>query len=234
MGGYAKIDFPQIGRNRKRNSDDDIKKFVDSFRLGDYTLREKFILDYSGYAIIVGYKIHGEEGICNALATLCMIPNEIFAGKLVDYGLVGYTINRIKTRCKNIKRADSSLRIPTMTAWRKGLRLKRVRVVNDDSKFGKISENLNLRRGQDTNTILLNTIMDYRDGRKEDDRVLMSDILDHAKTEFERIVIVERSKGFTDEEVAAFIGCSRAKVRVARLLVEKRWIESCKEKNNEA
>lgn len=231
MGGYTKIDFPQIGRGRKRNNDGDIKKFVDAFRLGDFTLREKFVLDLSGYAIILGFKIHGEEGICNALATLCMVPDEVFAGKLKDYGLIGYAINRIKTRCKNIRRADSSLRIPTMTAWRKGLRLKRVRQVADGSKFGAISENLNLRSGQDTNTILLNTIEDYRDGRKRDDKILLADILDHAKTEFEHIVIVERSKGFTDEEVAAFIGCSRAKVRVARLLIEKRWTESCNASN---
>lgn len=221
MAGEYPISLPV----HKKHSDESIADFVSRFRSGDYSRREEFIIDHARLAIVIGLRIDGEDGIGVAFETLCMVPDEVRLGRLVDNGLVGYTIARIKTRCVNAKRKNIVFGIPTMTASRHGLTMHRVVSPQRDPKMSAEDHVSTYGKGEDTNKSLLESFPDSGEEARERVKALYNEILSCTVIVFEYEVIKLRAQWYNDYEIAAMIGCGKTKVREARLVVEARWMK---------
>lgn len=208
----------------------EIVEIVDSFRKGDFSLSEKFILHHSRVAISVAVNLRADteamlsEMASEALLQLCRIPQEVFEGKLLDYGLTPYTISRVKTCCLNFMRSDRVFKIPAMTGWRTGKRANRL--LNPARRYGFSSDSDNFMFYYSCrNLALVYGLIDVATIENDKARELLNEIMKCVKTEGERIVIGLRAQEHTDKEIAKILGTSLTYVVKIRKTVEERFLE---------
>lgn len=218
-------------------SQDEIVEIVDSFRKGDFTLSEKFILYHSRVAISSALRMRKDteamlsEMVSEALFQLCLIPQEVHEGKLLDYGLTQFTISRVKTRCLNFMRNDRVFKIPAMSSWRTGKRVKKLS--NPIPRFGFSLDSENFMFSYSCrNFALIYGLVDSSVAPSEEARRLYADIMSCVRTEGERIVIKLRSEERTDKEIAHILGTSVTHVVNKRKDVESRYIQLCKRRKD--
>lgn len=220
MGGEFKVNIPLT---HVVHGDKEIAIFISDFKSGIFKTKERFISDHARLAATIGWRINLEDGVSVAYETLCMTPDEVFEGRLIDSNLVGYLISRIKTRCTNHRRSDFVFRIPTTTAHRKNLTVKRITTKRGASRAkADIDDSFT----GDVNESLMESFPDHSIEREAKLKEIYTDILNCAITEFESEVIKYRAKYYTDDEIAERFGCGRTKVREARNRVETRWEET--------
>lgn len=208
----------------------EIVEMVDAFRLGNFELKEKFILHHTRIALASVLKMKKDteamlsEMVSEALLQLCLIPHEVKEGKLIDYGLTPYTVSRVKTRCLNFMRSDRVFKIPATTGHRTGKRVTRLGNPNPRFGFGFDSENFMFHYSC-RNLALVYGLVDSSVAPNESAKTIYRDIMSCVKTEGERIVIEYRRQGFTDREIAQMMGTSVTSVANARNAVERRYKE---------
>jgi len=211
-------------------SQTEIVEIVDSFRKGDFSLSEKFILYHARVAFSTALKISRDtEAMLSdirseALFQLCLIPQEVFEGRLLDYGLTPYTISRVKTRCINFMRNDRVFKIPAMSSWRTGKRVKKLSNPIPRFGFGSDSDNFMFHYSC-RNLALIYGLVDSRVEPDHNAKQTFKDIMSCVRTEGERIVISLRAESRTDKEIAHIMGTSVTSVVNMRKAVEKRYKE---------
>lgn len=207
----------------------DIIEMVISFRKGDFTLKNKFILYHVRIAIYTVRKLGRDsdamlsEMFSEAFLQLCKIPEEVFKGRLVDFGLTPYTVCRIKTVCVNFMRSDRVFKIPAMSAWRTGKRVHRQVKPQYNNKHDLSSKDDFMFEYSCRNLALVHGLVDSSVSPNNKARALFDEILSCVKTEGERLVILYRSQEYTDKEIAYIMGTSTSDVINKRRAVEKRY-----------
>ena len=212
--------------------DSELKEMVDKFRLGDYSLKDKFIVYHIRIAISAVRKLSRDtqamlsEMYSEAFVQLCKIPLEVHEGRLKDYGLTPYTVSRVRTVCRNFMRSDRVLKIPPTTGWRTGKRVNRVSSPNPHQGFVFAPDRDNFMYTYSCrNLALVYGIMDTNTYMTEQAKITYNEILACVRTEGERLVISYRSQDYTDKEIAHIMGCSTTTVLNSRKAVEKRYKE---------